>query len=169
MSLTFSGKIHCEKKSGEREEESQRECHARKASAASDFYPRGRAVASLKIKTFTGKSSGSTRRGESSFMSARPCSRFAENKRRQTPFRVAAAFISLPRPSPICITPVLRSFVRSLVRSFICPSVRRKGRNLYHVFPSGLRYEKEYRALSSDAIFNRLSIVVEWRSVEVSN
>lgn len=128
---------------------------------ASDFYSRGHAVASLKIKTFTGKSSGSTRRGESSFMSARPCSRFAENKRRQTLFRVAAAFISLSLPSPICITPRLRSFV--------CPSIRRKGRNLYHVFPSGLRYEKEYRALSPGAIFNRLSIVVEWRSVEVSN
>lgn len=145
-------------KKGERKREKGGECHARKASAASDFYSRGHAVASLKIKTFTGKSSGSTQRGErkreSSFMSARPCSRFAENKRRQTPFRVAAAFISpSPPPPPICINPRLRSPVR--------PSVRRKGRNLYHVLLSGLRYEKEYRALSPGTIFNRLSIVVE--------
>jgi len=169
-----SGKIHSEKRKRERGGgRGGEECHARKASTTSDFYPRGHAVASVKIKTFTGKSFGSTRREESSFMSARPCSRFVENKRRQTPFRVVAAFISfsLPLASPICITPpafvhsFVRSFVRPFIRSSIRPSIRRKGRNLYHVFPSGLRYEKEYRALSPTAIFNRLSIVVEWRPI----
>lgn len=85
--------------------------------AASDFYSRGHAVASLKIKTFTGKNSGSTRRGESSFMSARPCSRFAENKRRQTPFRVAAAFIS--SPSRLLFASPPPSFVRPSVRPFV--------------------------------------------------
>lgn len=138
------------------------ECHARKASAASDFYSRGHAVASLKIKTFTGKSSGSTQRGKSSFMSARPCSRFAENKRRQTPFRVAAAFISLhPRRLPFASPPP--SFARSF-RPSVRPPVERGGIYITYFSP-GLRYEKEYRALSPDTIFNRLSIVVEWRPV----
>jgi len=36
-----------------------RGCHARKANTTSNFYPRGHAVASVKIKTFTGKSFGS--------------------------------------------------------------------------------------------------------------
>lgn len=147
---------------------------SKSASTASDFYSRGHAVASLKIKTFTGKSSGSTRRGESSFMSARPCSRFAENKRRQTPFRVAAAFISLlplPLPSLICIA-ILPfpppSFVRSSIHPFVRPSDERGGIYITY-FPLGLRYEKEYLALSLGTIFNRLSIVVEWRLAEVSN
>lgn len=157
------------KKKGEREREG--ECHARKASTASDFYSRGHAVASLKIKTFHGEklrkhAEGESERGESSFMSARPCSRFAENKRRQTPFRVAAAFIS-PPPAlrhPFASPPP--SFIRPSVR----PSVRRKGRNFYHVFLSGLRYEKEYRALSPwhdiQSTFNCCRME---RPVEVSN
>ena len=125
-----SDKIHSEKRKRERGGgRGGEECHARKASTTSDFYPRGHAVASVKIKTFTGKSFGSTRREESSFMSARPCSRFVENKRRQTPFRVVAAFISLSLPlaSPICITPPL-SFIRSFVRSFVRSSVRPSAR-----------------------------------------
>lgn len=159
-----SGKIHCEKRKKEEEGVTLEKLVPRRT-----FIHTGTLLRRWKLKLLRGKAS-EARGEESSFMSARPCSRFVENKRRQTPFRVVAAFISLSLPSPICITPAfVHSFVHPFIRSSIRPSIRRKGRNLYHVFPSGLRYEKEYRALSPGAIFNRLSIVVEWRPIEVSN
>jgi len=104
------------------------------------------------------------RREESSFMNARGHARGSRKiNDGKPPFRVTAAFISLSlfshRTFPHSHHPRVCSFVRSFVR--------RKGRNLYHVFPSRLRYEKEYRVLLLGAIFNRLSIVVEWRPVEI--
>lgn len=124
---------------------------------AMDFYSREHVVALLKIKTFTGKLWKHVERRVLLWTRGR-----AHGSRKindgKPPFRVTAAFISLS----LSLSP---SHFPYSHHPRVCSFVRRKGRNLYHVFPSQLRYEKEYRVLG--AIFNRLSIVVEWKPAEI--
>lgn len=74
------------------------------------------------------------------------------------------SFLPLP---PRCLSHLHRpSPPPRLPFALVRPSVERGGIYITY-FPPGLRYQKEYRALSPGAIFNRLSIVVEWRPVVV--
>lgn len=113
---------------------------------ASCFYLRGHIVGSLKIKTFTGKS---TRRVLLWVRGHGP-RKINDDK----PHFASRGCIHSP-PLPLDLSArVIPAFIRS----------RRRGRNLYHVFPSRLScMKRNIGLLPPGVIFNRLSIVIEWR------